>query len=110
MKTIDNEKLAEMVRRKRNTLNLRDAAKEIDISAPTLNRIEQGQLPDIDTYIKICRWLNVSTEFFTIHDNENNGESIESQVVGHLRADKTLPKETAEALIKMINIAYQSIK
>jgi hypothetical protein len=32
----------------------------------------------------------------------------ERKIVAHLRADKALPKETAEALIKMIKLAYKA--
>jgi len=31
-------------------------------------------------------------------------------VVANLRADKTLPKDISEALIKMINLAYNNVK
>ena len=108
-KQINTEKLADMVRSKRASKGLRETAKEIgDISAPTLSRIEQGKIPDLDTYIKICDWLNVSTDYFT--ETKSEDESTQNTIIAHLRADKNLSPDTAEALIKMINLAYQQAK
>lgn len=108
MKTLDTIKLAQMIKSKRGNQGLRATAEQIgDVSAPTLLRIEQGQLPDIATYFKICKWLDVPSDFFSIEDKTVSSEDI---VVAHLRADKTLPPETTSALIRMINIAYTSVK
>jgi transcriptional regulator with XRE-family HTH domain len=105
MPNIDTQKLSEMIRSKRGEKGLREIAKEIgDVSSSTLSRIEQGNLPDIDTYVRLCKWLEVPTDFFT----ENATDTTERKIVAHLRADKALPKETAEALIKMIKLAYKA--
>jgi len=104
---LDTTKLSEMLKSKRGSKGLRAISAEIGgVSAPTLSRIEQGNLPDIDTFLKICNWLEVSPDFFTIKDN--TVVSSKNQVVAHLRADRTLNPETAEALISMINLAYES--
>lgn len=106
--TLNTEKFSTMVKSKRGNQGLRALAGEIQISASTLSRIEQGNLPDIETYMKICEWLKVSPEYFTIQtESENNPRN---NVVAHLRADKDLPPETAEALIRMINLAYDAYK
>lgn len=107
-KTLDIEKFSNSVKSKRGKLKLglRVLANDIGISASTLSRIEQGKLPDIDTYIKLCDWLEVPTEYFTV--TVDRTDDIKSEVIAHLRADKNLPSETAEALIQMINIAYAS--
>jgi transcriptional regulator with XRE-family HTH domain len=105
--SIDSQKLASMVKSKRGKLGLRVAAKEIQISAPTLSRIEKGQLPDIETYMKICKWLQVSSDFFMESKTE---DSTRLKVTASLRADKTLPQETLNALINMINLAYDQVK
>lgn len=107
MQSINTDTLSEMIKSKRGSRGLREIAKEIgDISVSTLSRVENGNLPDIDSYMKICNWLEVSIEFFA----ENSEQGTKKQVVvANLRADKTLPKETAEALIKMINLAYANV-
>lgn len=104
---LDSEKLAGMIRSKRGKLGLRAAGAEIGISAPTLSRIEQGNLPDIDTYVKLCKWLEVSTDYFT---GEKNDFSTQESVVASLRADKSLSKETVDSLVNFINLAYQQVK
>lgn len=105
MQAINTSALSEMIRSKRGSLGLREAAREIgDVSVSTLSRVENGNLPDIDTYVKICNWLDVSIEFFAIKKDEST--SNKQMVVANLRADKTLPQEIAEALIKMVNLAY----
>ena len=103
-KLLDTQKLADMVKSKRGKTGLRTIAEEIGISASTLSRIEQGNLPDVETFIILCRWLNVSTEYFT---NDNPQEkSPQEQFLAHLRADRTLPESTARALMEMIKISY----
>lgn len=108
--TLNAEKLAEMIKNKRGGRGLRAAATEIGgVSASTLSRIEQGSLPDIDTFIKICNWLNVPTDYFT-RSEEHENASYQKEVVAHLRADKFLDPTTAESLIQMITLAYQHTK
>ena len=99
-----------MIRSKRGANGLRETAIEIgDISASTLSRIEQGKLPDIDSFLKICKWLNVTPDFFTTKDKNLDKEPNKlNEIISFFRADKTLHKDTAEALIKMIDLAYQT--
>lgn len=106
-KNLDTEKLRDLLRSKRGSKGLRLIASEIGgVSASTLSRIEQGNLPDIDTFLKICSWLEVTPDFFT--KTESHKIDSKNQVIAHLRADRTLPSDTAEALIQMINLAYES--
>ena len=108
MQSINTTTLSTMIRSKRGPRGLREVAAEIgNISVSTLSRVENGNLPDIDSYFKICKWLNVSVDFFTTGDGAT--QSKEKLVVANLRADKTLPKDIAEALIKMITLAYANV-
>jgi len=106
--SLDTKKFSEMIKSKRGSIGLRALADKVGISASTLSRIEQGNLPDIDTYLKLCDWLEVSSDFFTKIDSKDN--TGKKGVIAHLRADKTLPPKTAEALIQMITLAYASAK
>jgi len=109
---LETDKLAEMLKKKRGARGLRDIAKEItkmygEISPSTLSRIEQGNMPDIDTYVTVCQWLDVPTSYFT---KDNKKESSTTQeLLAHLRADKNLPADTATALVTMITLAYESL-
>lgn len=104
---IDTLKLSNMIKSKRGKTGLRETAGQIGISAPTLSRIEQGNLPDIETYVKICEWLNVSSDHFTTIKHDNNTKDV---VIASLRAEKTLSQETVESLVNFINLAFNQVK
>jgi transcriptional regulator with XRE-family HTH domain len=110
---INIHELARMIRSKRNNRGLRTVAKEIgEISASTLSRIEQGKVPDLDTFIILCKWLGVSADHFTndLSGITSNGNAhTPDVVVAHLRADRTLDPQTAEALVTMIQMAYSAV-
>lgn len=107
---IDLDKLAAAIRTKRGKTGLRAAAAEIGSSAPTLSRVEQGRLPDLDTFIRICRWLGQSPEVFSRDLSSDMKIDHLHEIEMHLRADRILPKETADALSKMVRLAFESAK
>ena len=107
--TLNTELLAGMLKNKRADKGLRAIAQEIgNVSAATLSRIEQGKIPDVDTFIRICKWLNVSTDTFIEGDIKENVLSTKDHVVAHLRAERELSKDTVNMLIKMIDMAYNT--
>lgn len=108
--TLNTDLLASMLKERRGVKSLRSIADEIDnVSFTTLSRIEQGKIPDIDTFVRLCKWLNVSTETFIMGDIDNKKVvSSKDRVLAHLRADKTLSVETANMLIKVIDLAYST--
>ncbi|TYZ12686.1 helix-turn-helix transcriptional regulator [Hymenobacter lutimineralis] len=111
---LDTDKLAAMVKSKRASRGLRAVAHEIgDVSASTLSRIEQGSVPDVNTFLLLCNWLNVPTDTFTIADENaavtESATAGSDKIVAHLRADRILPKATAQALIEMIQLAYRQV-
>ena len=107
--TLNTELLAGMLKSKRGHKGLRAIADEIEgVSFTTLSRIEQGKVPDVDTFIRICKWLNVSTDTFIQGSSEKKTVSTKEQVVAHLRAERELSKDTVNMLIKMIDMAYNT--
>ena len=111
---LDTDKLAAMVKSKRASRGLRAVAQEIgDVSASALSRIEQGSVPDVNTFLQLCKWPNVPTDTFTIADEATNATEPATagsdKIVAHLRADRILPKATAQALIEMIQLAYRQV-
>ncbi|MBS4033528.1 MAG: helix-turn-helix transcriptional regulator [Ignavibacterium sp.] len=107
-KNLNVDKLAEMIKSKRGNKGLRETAVEIgEVSASTLSRIEQSKLPDINTFIKLCDWLEVSPDYFK-DSSTPKSKSNEKEIIAHLRADKNLNSNTANTLIKMIEFAYKS--
>ena len=53
------QNLGTIVREKRGDRALRAVAADIGTSAPTLSRIEAGKMPDLQTFGKLCRWLEI---------------------------------------------------
>ena len=56
--------LAIQQKRSESNLTLRELARDIVVSASSIGRLENGHLPDLLTYAKLCMWLGVSTDKF----------------------------------------------
>lgn len=91
--------LGKLVAEKRGPLGLRAAAATIGISPATLSRVEQGHLPDLGNFTKICRWLDVDPS--TILGLDDVGKDRPVAAV-HFRKAQTMKLETAKALADMI--------
>ena len=115
---IDAKALAEAIVRRRGArkLTVRAAAAEMDnVSSSTLSRIERGNLPDLDSYMRICRWLEVDPAYFAVAPTGKKAIEKESplqreDIITHLRADQLLSTQTREALITMIEVAYAAAR
>lgn len=110
--------LAEAIQRHRGDkkLTVRAAADQMEnVSPSTLSRIERGSLPDLDTYMRICRWLNVDPVHFANkpigkEETVRKSELMTEDIIVHLRADKLLNQQTRDALITMIEVAYAAAR
>lgn len=89
------DQLGELVARKRGAAGLRATAAKIGISPATLSRVEQGHLPDLENFSKICRWLNVDPSSIL-------GLEDRPMAAVHFRKEQTMKLETAKALAEMI--------
>lgn len=109
---LNTELLASMIKSKRGKKGLRETAIEIDgVSAPTLSRIEQGNLPDVETFIKLCKWLGVSTETFVVgKQNEATDLSEKDKILYQLRSSQELDGDTIDAMVTMVNFAFTKLK
>jgi transcriptional regulator with XRE-family HTH domain len=107
---VNIRELGALIRAKRGSRGLREVASEIGgVSASTMSRVEQGKVPDLDTFMRLCKWLNVSPdEFMQGKASIKNitGSTTSEMITAHLRTDRTLDPDTAEALAKMIQLAY----
>lgn len=107
--TLNTTLLAGMIKTQRGKRGLREISGEIgDVSPATLSRIEQGKIPDVDTFIRICRWLNTPTDTFIINASENTARTNQDHIVAHLRAERELDPNTIQMLLRMIEMAYAS--
>src|SRR6266576_3631389 len=116
---IDTAELGRAISRRREELglSLRDVADEANVSASTLSRIENGTgKPDADNIARLTTWLDVPLErILGGGDQERNAakavvyfprESTPEIVEAHLRADRNLTPETADALSELFRVAY----
>lgn len=106
MSSVGLQILSRKLLRKRGNRGIREVAKEIGISSATLSRIERGHLPDIETFGKVCKWLNLDPSKILgvkSHSKETPRISV------HFRKDKTIKPETAQALAQLILAAERAI-
>ena len=101
--------LGAMVKKRRGASKLREAASDIGISAPTLLRVESGRLPDLDTFGKICGWLQVEPGDFLGHPSQQpTAGPTETTISAHFKAEKLPEPETLKALARMLLLIVKS--
>lgn len=98
--------LGQLVADKRGRHGVRVTAAKIGISPATLSRVENGHLPDLENFQKICRWLKVDPSAVLGFDANNNGRPIAAV---HFRKKQTMELETASALAEMILAAQRAL-
>lgn len=96
------DELARLMVAKRGSRGVRAAAAEADVSSATFSRIENGHMPDLATFAKICRWLGRDPNEFLGIENYASRSAAAEQAQVHLRKKKTVSKETAESLGALI--------
>jgi transcriptional regulator with XRE-family HTH domain len=118
---VNTVELGRSIKRKREDagLSLRDVADETGVSASTLSRIENGTgKPDADNIARLTAWLNMPMErIMSGRVGADTGdaaapviyfpqEAMPDIIEAHLRADRNLTAETAQALSELFRVAY----
>lgn len=98
---LNMDTLGTYLRKKRGNAGVRQIANEIGISPATLSRVENGNLPDIETFKKICDWLKVDPGE-VLGNPKKPKKNDEFTFEAHLKAKRNIPLETANALATMI--------
>jgi transcriptional regulator with XRE-family HTH domain len=93
------EEFGRLIAAKRGSQGIRTAAGQIGISSATLSRIENGNIPDLATFEKICRWLERDPGEFLGFESRQTPKEL---AVVHFRKSKTVSAETAGALGELI--------
>lgn len=100
-------------KRQRDGIGLRAASEQSGISPSTLSRFERGLgTPDAEMMRKLSEWLNISVGKLLFEDEqfeEPTALSTPEIVAMHLRADRRLSKEAADALAELIRVAYAQL-
>ncbi|MEA3539910.1 MAG: helix-turn-helix transcriptional regulator [Pseudomonadota bacterium] len=104
--TLPIEELGKLVLRKRGSRGIRATAADIEVSPATLSRVENGHLPDLATFAKICRWLDVDPARFL--GVETSNANAPKRAVAHFRKKPTVSPETATSLGALILAAQRA--
>ncbi len=62
---VKEKMFSEMANQKRR-IGVREFSKQANVSPATLSRIENGKMPDLETYFRICFWMKRSANEFYI--------------------------------------------
>ena len=97
--------LGQLVADKRGSYGIRAIAAKIGISPATISRVENGHLPDLENFQKICAWLKVDPSAVLGFDADSANRPIAAV---HFRKKQTMELETASALADMILAAQRA--
>lgn len=100
------EQLGQKLLIHRSGRGIREVAKEIGVSPATLSRVERGYMPDIETFRKICNWLEVDPG--QILGSKPRVTTTPVAAV-HFRKDQAIAADTAQALAKLILAIQQNV-
>lgn len=107
---MDHERLsalADRLKEHRDSKGVREAAREIGISPATLSRVERGNVPDIETFGKICNWLGDDPATYLGHTSSSQPPKL-AQV--HFKKDSAINPDAAAALSRMIILAHEALR
>src|SRR5215470_7425309 len=105
-------KLGKLVMERRGSEGVREFAKKLGVSPATLSRVENGKLPDLETFSKICDKLDLDPAEILQVGKKSSGHAatpsaspITANV--HFRADPHQDPEAAQDLAKLILAAQK---
>ena len=88
-------------------MGIRQAAKEANVSPATLSRVENGKVPDLETFSKICQWLGEDpSEFLGFRPTP---PSASKTVQVHFKKCSAIKVDSAKALGEMILAAQRAL-
>lgn len=112
---LDLPRLATLIKGKRGTMGLRDCAVAIGkfgkISPSTISRIENEGIPEMETFVILCNWLEVSPATFFKDTDPSEQETTASEAIQQqLKQDENLDPNVAQVLGSLVAAAYRDLK
>ena len=101
-------RFAQRIQEKRAGKGIREAAKEAGVSPATLSRVENGKVPDLDTFGKVCRWLGEDASVYLGTRSGANTDEV-PKVRVHFKKGAAIKPESARALSDMILLAQKAL-
>lgn len=99
--------LGHLIEEKRGGLGIRATAKKIGISPATLSRVQNGKMPDLETFRKICNWLEIDPGEMLGTRHTQHSPPLATV---HFRKDDAVEQETAESLAELILHAQRALR
>jgi transcriptional regulator with XRE-family HTH domain len=98
--------------RKAKGLPWRQVAKEAGVSASTLTRMQQGKLPDVNTFGALVQWLRIPADRFMVHGSTTRRNSPDPMAVAStlLRGKREVSPRAAKALEELVHAAFKLAK
>ena len=95
--------LAQLIRQKQGDKSLRELERATGVGASTFSRLLHYKNPDIDTFLSICDWLEVSPgELFKNTDDATPNKLVLESLEAQLIQDSSISSDFAHALINLI--------
>ena len=89
--------------------NWKEVAGDAKVSASTLTRLAQGHRPDVDGLASLLAWSGLKAEQFIREPSEAEPPTL-AMISTYLRADPKLSPESANALERIIEAAYEQMR
>jgi transcriptional regulator with XRE-family HTH domain len=101
-------RLGAMLRERRGSLSLRQAAADANVSFSTFSRVESGSQPDLTSFMLLCAWLGVPpSDFFApIAPREKSGVDA---AISHLSSDPRLGPDAAGKIADVLRTMYDAL-
>jgi transcriptional regulator with XRE-family HTH domain len=98
----------QMLRQRRGTLSIRQAAADAGISFSTFSRVEAGAHPDLATFTRLCAWLRVPAARFFVPVTERQTTPLD-EAIAHLRTDPRLSPQARAKLTSVLTDLYGAL-
>jgi len=108
MAKVSLQQIGKKLREVRGDRGIREVAKEVGVSPATLSRVERGNLPDLDTFAKLCRWMRLDPAHVLGMDLPRADSEL--VITAHLRADRTMSLRLAQALARTLLAAQKRLE
>lgn len=105
--------LGKLLSERRGGRGVREFARDIGISSATLSRIENGKLPDLETFSKICSYMKLDpAEILQVDfaDRRVSQAAEEPVAAIHFKADAVLDPSAAADLGALILAADRELR
>ena len=107
MESVRIERLAKRIQERRAGKGIRAAAQEVGVSPATLSRVENGKVPDLETFSKICIWLGEDPAVYL--GTRTHTQTAPPTARVHFKKGAAIRKDSAKALGEMILAAQQAL-